>query len=126
MTYNASPVLPERHRSARDALDHSCVRDRHRDLLAAVADGAVYIGSDDHDVYAWCRCWPPRHVPLATFTAIAGQRCTTEENFQAGKGLAGPRLHRQARRGGSARLTWRAEAYLGHNTEKDRQLHYRP
>jgi SRSO17 transposase len=38
---------------------------------------------------AWYRCWSPRHVPLAEYVTTAGRRWTTEENFQAGKGLAG-------------------------------------
>jgi SRSO17 transposase len=38
---------------------------------------------------AWYRCWSPRHVPLAAYVRVAGRRWTTEENFQAGKGLAG-------------------------------------
>jgi SRSO17 transposase len=38
---------------------------------------------------AWYRCWSPSYVPLATFVRVAGRRWTTEENFQAGKGLAG-------------------------------------
>jgi SRSO17 transposase len=38
---------------------------------------------------AWYRCWSPRHVPLADYARVAGRRWTTEENFQAGKGLAG-------------------------------------
>jgi SRSO17 transposase len=38
---------------------------------------------------AWYRCWSPRHVPLAVYVHVAGRRWTTEENFQAGKGLAG-------------------------------------
>jgi SRSO17 transposase len=38
---------------------------------------------------AWYRCWSPRHVPLAAYVNVAGRRWTTEENFQAGKGLAG-------------------------------------
>jgi hypothetical protein len=38
---------------------------------------------------AWYRCWSPRHAPLATFVRVAGLRRTTQENFQAGKGLAG-------------------------------------
>jgi hypothetical protein len=39
--------------------------------------------------------WPitsairPASVPLAAYVHIAGRRWTTEENFQAGKGLAG-------------------------------------
>jgi hypothetical protein len=31
----------------------------------------------------------PRHVPLAAYVTVAGRRWTTEENFQAAKGLAG-------------------------------------
>jgi SRSO17 transposase len=38
---------------------------------------------------AYYRCWSPRHVPLAVYARVAGRRWTTEENFQAGKGLAG-------------------------------------
>jgi SRSO17 transposase len=38
---------------------------------------------------AYYRCWSPRHVPLASYVHVAGRRWTTEENFQAGKGLAG-------------------------------------
>jgi SRSO17 transposase len=38
---------------------------------------------------AWYRCWSPRHVPLAGYVTVAGRRWTTEENFQAAKGLAG-------------------------------------
>jgi SRSO17 transposase len=46
---------------------------------------------------AFYRCYSPRHVPLATLIKIAGIRWTTEENFQAGKGLAGLDEH-QVRR----------------------------
>ena len=38
---------------------------------------------------AFYRCYCPHRVPLATLVKIAGLRWTTEENFQAGKGLAG-------------------------------------
>ena len=38
---------------------------------------------------AYYRCCSPRAVPLATLVKIAGIRWSTEENFQAGKGLAG-------------------------------------
>jgi SRSO17 transposase len=38
---------------------------------------------------AFYRCYSPRHVPLATLVKVAGRRWTTEENFQAAKGLAG-------------------------------------
>jgi SRSO17 transposase len=46
---------------------------------------------------AFYRCYAPRHVPLAALVKVAGQRWTTEENFQAGKGLAGLDEH-QVRR----------------------------
>jgi SRSO17 transposase len=46
---------------------------------------------------AFYRCCSPRRVPLATLVKIAGIRWTTEENFQAGKGLAGLDEH-QVRR----------------------------
>jgi hypothetical protein len=38
---------------------------------------------------AFYRCYSPRHVPLPTLVKVAGIRWTTEENFQAGKGLTG-------------------------------------
>jgi SRSO17 transposase len=38
---------------------------------------------------AFYRCYSPHRVPLATLVKVAGLRWTTEENFQAGKGLAG-------------------------------------
>jgi SRSO17 transposase len=38
---------------------------------------------------AFYRCWCPRWAPLATLVKIAGIRWSTEENFAAGKGLAG-------------------------------------
>ncbi len=38
---------------------------------------------------AYYRCYAPRHVPLAGLVRVAGIRWSTEENFQAGKGLAG-------------------------------------
>ena len=38
---------------------------------------------------AYYRCYSPRHAPLATLVKTAGIRWTTEENFQASKGLAG-------------------------------------
>src|SRR5439155_4139223 len=46
---------------------------------------------------AFYRCWAPGPVPLATLARIAGYRWTTEENFQAGKGLTGLDEH-QVRR----------------------------
>src|SRR5262249_56912173 len=38
---------------------------------------------------AFYRCYSPRHVPLPGQAKIAGIRWTTEENFQASKGLTG-------------------------------------
>jgi SRSO17 transposase len=49
---------------------------------------------------AFYRCYSPRPVPLAILVKVAGTRWTTEENFQAGKGLTGLDEH-QVRRWGS-------------------------
>jgi SRSO17 transposase len=49
---------------------------------------------------AFYRCYSPRHVPLPVLVKTAGTRWTTEENFQAGKGLTGLDEH-QVRRWGS-------------------------
>jgi SRSO17 transposase len=49
---------------------------------------------------AYYRCYSPVHVPLPVLVKIAGIRWTTEENFQAGKGLTGLDEH-QVRRWGS-------------------------
>src|SRR5215472_14019030 len=38
---------------------------------------------------AFYRCYSPRHACLAALVKIAGIRWTTEENFQASKGLTG-------------------------------------
>jgi len=46
---------------------------------------------------AFYRCYAPNPVPLATLVKVAGRRWTVEENFQAGKGLAGLDEH-QVRR----------------------------
>lgn len=46
---------------------------------------------------AFYRCHSPRSVPLATLVKVAGRRWTTEENFQAAKGLTGLDEH-QVRR----------------------------
>ena len=46
---------------------------------------------------AFYRCYSPRPVPLAILVKVAGIRWTTEENFQAGKGLTGLDEH-QVRR----------------------------
>jgi len=49
------------------------------------------------DELAFYRCWSPAPVPLATLARVAGRRWTTEENFQASKGLTGLDEH-QVRR----------------------------
>ncbi len=46
---------------------------------------------------AYYRCYSPRHVPLTALVQVAGQRWAVEEDFQAGKGLAGLDEH-QVRR----------------------------
>jgi SRSO17 transposase len=46
---------------------------------------------------AFYRCYAPRPVPLAALIQVAGRRWTVEEDFQAGKGLAGIDEH-QVRR----------------------------
>jgi len=46
---------------------------------------------------AFYRCYSPRHVPLPALVKTAGTRWTTEENFQASKGLTGLDEH-QVRR----------------------------
>jgi SRSO17 transposase len=46
---------------------------------------------------AFYRCYSPRYVPLAALVKVAGLRWTVEEDFQAGKGLAGLDEH-QVRR----------------------------
>ncbi len=46
---------------------------------------------------AFYRCYSPRPVPLARLVKVAGIRWTTEENFQAAKGLTGLDEH-QVRR----------------------------
>jgi SRSO17 transposase len=46
---------------------------------------------------AFYRCYAPHLVPLAALVSVAGRRWTAEENFQAGKGLAGLDEH-QVRR----------------------------
>jgi SRSO17 transposase len=46
---------------------------------------------------AFYRCYSPRHIPLPALVKVAGTRWTTEENFQASKGLTGLDEH-QVRR----------------------------
>ena len=64
---------------------------------------------------AFYRCYAPQQVPLAALVKVAGRRWTVEENFQAGKGLAGLDEH-QVRRWTSwyrwATLAMLASAFL--------------
>jgi SRSO17 transposase len=64
---------------------------------------------------AFYRCYSPRHVSLSALARIAGCRWTVEEDFQAGKGLAGLDEH-QVRRWTSwyrwATLAMLAAAFL--------------
>jgi SRSO17 transposase len=64
---------------------------------------------------AFYRCYAPHRVPLATLVRVAGIRWSTEENFQAAKGLAGLDEH-QVRRWASwyrwATLAMLALAFL--------------
>jgi SRSO17 transposase len=64
---------------------------------------------------AFYRCYAPQRVPLAALVKVAGRRWTVEENFQAGKGLAGLDEH-QVRRWTSwyrwATLAMLAAAFL--------------
>jgi SRSO17 transposase len=46
---------------------------------------------------AFYACYAPQQVPLTALVSVAGRRWTVEENFQAGKGLAGLDEH-QVRR----------------------------
>jgi SRSO17 transposase len=59
---------------------------------------------------AFYRCYSPHPVPLATLAKIAGLRWTTEENFQASKGLTGLDEH-QVRRW-TSRYRWTTLAML--------------
>jgi SRSO17 transposase len=61
---------------------------------------------------AFYRCYHPRHIPLPTLVKIAGFRWTTEENFQAGKGLAGLDEHQVRRWDSWYRWTTLALAFL--------------
>ncbi len=45
--------------------------------------------NDSTGELAYYRCWLPHSVPLSTLVAVAGQRWTIEESFQAAKGQAG-------------------------------------
>jgi SRSO17 transposase len=60
---------------------------------------------------AFYRCYCPRRVSLGTVVKVAGRRWTIEENFQAGKGLAGLDKH-QVRRWASW-YRWTTLAMLG-------------
>jgi SRSO17 transposase len=54
---------------------------------------------------AFYRCYSPRHVPLPILVKVAGIRWSTEENFQAGKGLTGLDEHQVLRWGSWYRWT---------------------
>jgi SRSO17 transposase len=57
---------------------------------------------------AFYRCYAPRAASLAALIRVAGRRWTTEENFQAGKGLAGLDEHQVRRWTSWYRWTTRA------------------
>jgi SRSO17 transposase len=61
---------------------------------------------------AFCRCFTPRPVPLATLVRVAGIRWTVEERFKTGKGLVGLDQH-QVRRWRSW-YRWVTLAMLAH------------
>ena len=61
---------------------------------------------------AFYRCYSPDVVPLRELVRVAGRRWTVEENFQAGKGLAGLDEH-QVRRWTSWRR-WTLLAMVAH------------
>jgi hypothetical protein len=63
-----------------------------RETFAQVAEPVATL-----DTAGGVPCYSPRPVPLAILVKVAGIRWTTEENFQAGKGLAGLGEH-QVRR----------------------------
>ncbi len=78
---------------------------------------------------AFYRFYCPRHVPLPALVKIAGIRWTTEENFQASKGLTGLDEH-QVRRWGSwyrwTTLAMLALAFLSIAATTEHSLHPPP
>ena len=78
---------------------------------------------------AFYRCYCPRRAPLPALVKIAGRRWTTEENFQASKGLTGLDEH-QVRRWGSwyrwATLAMLALAFLTITAAAERARHQNP
>ncbi len=78
---------------------------------------------------AFYRCYSPRHVPLPALVKAAGSRWTTEENFQASKGLTGLDEH-QVRRWGSwyrwTTLAMLALAFLSIATAAEHARHPPP
>ena len=75
---------------------------------------------------AFYRCYSPRHVPLPALVKIAGIRWTTEENFQAGKGLTGLDEHQVRRWGSWYRWTTLAMLALAFLTIAAATEHARP
>lgn len=75
---------------------------------------------------AFYRCYSPRHVPLAALVKVAGIRWSTEENFQAGKGLAGLDEHQVRRWGSWYRWTTLAMLALAFLTVGAAAEHTRP
>jgi SRSO17 transposase len=79
--------------------------------------------NDSTGELAYYRCWSPHSVPLSTLVAVAGQRWTIEESFQAAKGQAGLDEH-QVRTWRSWRrwviLSMLAMAFLAVTAAKDR------
>jgi len=75
---------------------------------------------------AFYRCYSPRHVPLPALVKIAGIRWTTEENFQAGKGLTGLDEHQVRRWASWYRWTTLAMLALAFLTIAAAAEHTRP
>jgi SRSO17 transposase len=75
---------------------------------------------------AFHRCYSPRRVPLPALVKIAGTRWTTEENFQAGKGLTGLDEHQVRRWGSWYRWTTLAMLALAFLTIAAAAEHTRP
>jgi SRSO17 transposase len=75
---------------------------------------------------AFYRCYSPRHAPLPALVKVAGIRWTTEENFQAGKGLTGLDEHQVRRWASWYRWTTLAMLALAFLTIAAATEHTRP
>jgi len=75
---------------------------------------------------AFYRCYSPRRVSLPALVTVAGTRWTTEENFQAGKGLAGLDEHQVRRWDSWYRWTTLAMLALAFLTVTAAAEHTRP